>query len=338
METTPQPKTLMEAVRYFADAERTHDLAVQLRWPDGVVCPACGVCGESRYFVATTKNRKTGKETPRRLFECKAKGQDGKPCKRQFTVKTGSIFEDSALPLDVWFVGIWSVANCKNGISSYELARATGITQKSAWFVLHRIRVAMDAGGIDKMTGTVEADETYVGGLAKNMHAHKREKRITKANASDKAVVMGILQRGDGSAPSRITARVIRNANAKVLQRMVREHVEPGSQLMTDSLLSYRGLSADYVHQYVNHAVEYVRGNVHSNGVENFWSLLKRAIRGTYVSVDPQHLNAYVGEQTFRFNERKGTDLTRFRSVLGSVGGKRLTWKDLTNHALSAAS
>lgn len=337
MKTTAQPKTLMEAVRYFADAQRTHDLAVQLRWPDGVICPACGVVGEVRYFVATSKNRKTGKETPRRLFECKAKDTKGKPCKRQFTVKTGSIFEDSALPLDVWFVGIWSVANCKNGISSYELARATGITQKSAWFVLHRIRVAMDAGGIDKMTGTVEADETYVGGLAKNMHAHKREKRITKANASDKAVVMGILQRGNGTIPSRITARVIRNANSKTVQAIVRQHVEPGSQLMTDSLLSYRGLSADYFHAYVNHAVEYVRGNVHSNGVENFWSLLKRAIRGTYVSVDPQHLNAYVGEQTFRFNERKGTDLTRFRSVLGSVSGKRLTWKDLTNHALSAA-
>jgi transposase-like protein len=331
METTslPQPKTLMEAVRYFADAERTHNLAVALRWPEGVECPVCHG-REVRYFVATQRNRKTGKETPRRLFECKAKHP-----RRQFTVKAGSIFEDSALPLDVWFVAIWSVANCKNGISSYELARATGITQKSAWFVLHRIRVAMEAGDLGKMGGVIEADETYIGGLAKNMHAHKREQRITRANASDKVAVMGILQRGDGKVASRVLARTIKDANAKVLQGAIRANVEPGSMVFTDSLLSYRGLSADYFHAYVNHAVEYVRGHVHSNGVENFWSLLKRSIRGTYVSVDPHHMDRYLGEQAFRFNERKDNDLGRFRRVLGSVAGKRLTWKDLTNHDLS---
>jgi len=327
-----QPQTLMEAVRYFADADRTHRLAVELRWPRGVICPTCKGA-DVRYFVATAKNRKTGKTTPRPLFECKAKH-----AKRQFTVKTGSIFEDSALPLDVWFVAIWSVANCKNGISSYELSRATGITQKSAWHVLHRIRLAMEAGGLEKMGGIVESDETYIGGLAKNMHEAKRKARITKANASDKAAVMGILQRGDGTIPSRVHARVIRDANAKVLQGAIREKVEPGSMLFTDSLLSYRGLSKDYFHAYVNHAVEYVVGHVHTNGVENFWSLLKRTIKGTYVSVDPTHLNRYLGEQAFRFNERKDNDLGRFRNVLGSVAGKRLTWKDLTNHALSAAS
>jgi len=332
METTAQPKTLMEAVRYFADAQRTHDLAVQLRWPNGVHCPTCGRT-DVRYFVATTKNRKTGKETPRRLFECKEKHP-----KRQFTTKTGSIFEDSPLPLDVWFVGIWSVANCKNGISSYELARATGITQKSAWFVLHRIRVAMDAGGVGKFDRTTEADETYVGGVAKNMHAWKREQRISGSAANDKTAVMGLLERGNGTVPSRVLARVIRDANAKTLQAAVRAQVNAGSLVVTDALLSYRGLEKDYVHQFVTHVDEYVRGIVHTNGIENFWSLLKRSIRGTYVSVDPTHLQRYVGEQAFRFNERKGTDLTRFRSVLGSVAGKRLTWKELTNHALSAAS
>ncbi len=338
-QSLPQPRTLIEAVRYFADAERTHDLAVKLRWPDGVCCPACGVVGEVRYFVATSKNRKTGKETPRRLFECKAKKDGGKPCKRQFTVKTGSIFEDSALPLDIWFVAIWSVANCKNGISSYELARATGITQKSAWHVLHRIRIAMDAGGLTKLGGTVEADETYVGGHAKNMHAKVRKQRVIGRGAGDhKMPVMGMMQRTDGTIPSRVIARVIKGATAKSVQGLVRKHVEPGSALMTDAAAAYLGLSADYIHQSVNHADEYVRGNVHSNGIENFWSLLKRAVKGTYVSVDPLHLQAYVGEQVFRFNERKGTDLTRFRSVLGSVSGKRLTWKDLTNHALSAAA
>ena len=331
-QSLPQPKTLMEAVRYFADAERTHSLAVSLRWPEGVHCPTCGRT-DVRYFVATSKNRKTGKETPRRLFECKEKHP-----RRQFTVKTGSIFEDSALTLDVWFVAIWSVANCKNGISSYELARATGITQKSAWHVLHRIRIAMDAGGLGKFDRTTEADETYVGGLAKNMHEWKREQRVSGSAANDKTPVMGLLERGDGTIPSRVRARVIKDANAKILQAAVRDNVNPGSLLVTDALLSYRGLDRDYVHQFVNHTNEYVRGIVHTNGIENFWSLLKRTVRGTYVSVDPHHLQAYVGEQVFRFNEREGTDLTRFRSVLGSVGGKRLTWKDLTNHALSAAA
>lgn len=275
MDTTPQPKTLMEAVRCFADAERTHNLAVALRWPEGAECPVCK-SKDVRYFVATQKNRKTGKETPRRLFECKAKHP-----KRQFTVKSGSIFEDSALPLDVWFTAIWSVANCKNGISSYELARATGITQKSAWFVLHRIRLAMDAGGLEKpFGGIVESDETYIGGLAKNMHEKKRKQRITKANASDKVAVMGLLQRSNGTMASRVIARVIKDANKKVLQAAVRANVEPGSMLFTDSLLAYRGLSADYLHAYVNHAVEYVRGHIHTNGIENYWSLVKRTIRG----------------------------------------------------------
>jgi len=319
--TTPaQPKTLMEAVRYFADADRTLALAVSLRWPNGVHCPTCGRTDVR--FIAT-----------RRLWECKEKHP-----RKQFSAKVGTIFEDSAVPLDKWFVAIWSVANCKNGISSYELARAIGVTQKTAWHMNHRIRVAMDAGGLGKITGIAEADETYVGGLAKNMHEHKRKNRITGSGGNDKMAVMGILQRSDGTIPSRVITRVIRDANAKTLQGHIRANVEPGSQVMTDSLWAYRGLSKDYVHQFVNHSVEYVRGAVHSNGVENFWSLLKRSIKGTYVSVDPTHLQRYCGEQAFRFNARKDNDLGRFRAVLGSVAGKRLTYKDLTNHALSAAS
>lgn len=317
--TPAQPKTLMEAVRYFADADRTLATAVALRWPGGVHCPTCGRTDVR--FLAT-----------RRIWECKEKHP-----KRQFSAKVGTIFEDSALPLDKWFVAIWSVANCKNGISSYELGRAIGVTQKTAWFMNHRIRLAMKAGSFDKFDGVVEADETYIGGLAKNMHAHKREARITRANASDKAAVMGILERGDGVVPSRIRTRMIKDANARILQGHIRANVEPGAQVMTDSLLSYRGLRADYVHQFVNHAVEYVRDTVHTNGVENFWSLLKRSIKGTYVSVDPIHLDRYLGEQTFRFNARKDNDAGRFRAVLGSVVGKRLTYKDLTNHALSPA-
>ena len=319
--TPAQPKTLMEAVRYFADADRTLAMAVSLRWPNGVHCPECGRTDVR--FLAT-----------RRLWECKEKHP-----RKQFSAKVGTIFEDSALPLDKWFVAIWAVANCKNGISSYELARSIGVTQKSAWFMLHRIRVAMDAGDLGTLSGIVEADETYMGGLAKNMHAVKRKHRVIGRGAGDhKTPVMGILQRTDGTITSRVVARVIRAATAKAVQSAVRQHVAPGSQLMTDAAGAYLGLASDYIHQSVNHAEEYVRGAVHSNGIENFWSLLKRTVKGTYVSVDPMHLNRYVGEQVFRFNERKENDLGRFRAVLGSVAGRRLTYKDLTNHALSAAS
>lgn len=322
METTPpaQPKTLMEAVRYFADADRALATAVALRWPNGVHCPTCGRTDVR--FLST-----------RRIWECKEKH-----AKRQFSAKVGTIFEDSAVPLDKWFVAIWSVANCKNGISSYELGRAIGVTQKTAWFMNHRIRLAMKAGSFDKFDGVVESDETYVGGLAKNMHEHKRKQRITaRGGSADKVAVMGILQRTNGDVPSRVVARTIRDANAKTLQTLIRAAVEPGSMVMTDSHRGYRGLSADYIHQHVNHAVEYVRDTVHSNGIENFWSLLKRTVKGTYVSVDPMHLDRYISEQAFRFNARKDNDLGRFRAVLGSIAGKRLTYKDLTNHDFSPA-
>lgn len=315
-----QPRTLMEAIRYYADPDRTLQTAVAFRWPNGLHCPTCGRTDVR--FLAT-----------RRIWECKEKHP-----KKQFSAKVGTIFEDSALPLDKWFVAIWAVANCKNGISSYELARAIGITQKSAWFMLHRIRVAMDASAeTDQFGGIVEADETYVGGDAHNMHEHKRKARaVPKGGASHKIAVMGILQRTDGQVPSRVFARVIKDANAKNLQGHIRATVKTGAALMTDSAWAYRGLRADYVHRYVNHAVEYVNGHIHTNGIENFWSLLKRAVRGTYVSVDPIHLNRYVAEQTFRFNERKGDDFGRFCAVLSSVSGKRLTYKELTSHVIVA--
>lgn len=320
-----EPRTLMEAVRYFSDADRTLATMVSLRWPDGVACPTCGRADVR--FVAT-----------RRIWECKERHP-----RKQFSAKVGTIFEDSPLPLDKWFVAIWSVANCKNGISSYELGRAIGVTQKSAWHMLHRIRLAMKVGSLEKLGGgdrEVEADETYIGGLAANMHKHKREARITHANASDKAVVMGIVERGSEDAPSQVRARVIKDANAKTLQRVVRETVEPGSMLATDALLSYRGLRRDFDHAFVNHkAKEFVRGRVHTNNVENFWSCLKRSLKGTYISVEPFHLGRYVDEQVFRFNERKDSDLGRFRKALGSVSGKRLTYKDLTgNEALGTAA
>jgi hypothetical protein len=315
-----QPRTLMEAIRYFADEERTLQAAIAFRWPNGIHCPTCGRV-DVRYLAT------------RKVWECKEKHS-----RKQFSAKVGTIFEDSALPLDKWFVAIWSVANCKNGISSYELSRAIGVTQKTAWHMLHRIRLAMEIGGEDKFGGIVEADETYMGGDGKFMHANKRKERgVTMGASGHKTPVMGILQRTTGEVHSRVFARVIRNANARNIQGAVRANVEVGAALMTDSAMSYRSLQNEYVHRYVNHAVEYVKGHIHTNGIENFWSLLKRTVKGTYVSVDPAHLQSYIGEQTFRFNERKQDDYGRFATVVSSIIGKRLTWKDLTKHDLSTA-
>jgi hypothetical protein len=316
-----EPRTLMEAVRYFADADRTLATMVSLRWPNGVHCPTCGRTDVR--FIAT-----------RKLWECKEKHP-----RKQFSAKVGTIFEDSPLPLDKWFVAVWSIANCKNGISSYELGRAIGVTQKSAWHMLHRIRLAMEVGGFDKFDGTSEADETYIGPVAGNMHKHKRDAaRQGTTQFYEKTAVMGVLQRTDGEVASRVRALPIRDVNSKTLQGVVRETVETGAEVHTDAHHGYRGLARDYSHHMVNHAVEYVRGNVHTNGIENFWSLLKRGLKGTYVSVEAFHLNAYVTEQAFRFNERKTNDANRFRKVLSSVAGKRLMYKDLIGHGAPQAA
>jgi hypothetical protein len=309
-----EPKTLIEAVRYFADPDVTLKTMVELRWPDGVVCPTCG--RKDVRFIPT-----------RRLWECKTKHP-----KRQFSAKVGTIFEDSPLPLDKWFIAIWALANCKNGISSYELHRATGITQKSAWFVLHRVRLAMKAGNIELPKGGshYEADESFIGGLAKNMHKHKREKAIKGTGGTGKAVVMSVIRRKTKRIPSKIRAAHIRDTSGASLRTMVRENVTLGATLSTDAFAAYRGLAGDYDHDVVDHAVEYVRGAVHVNGCENFFSLLKRTIKGTYVSVDAPHLGRYLDEQAFRFNEREGVDAQRFKTVLSSVSGKRLTYDQLT--------
>ena len=313
-----EPKTLLEAIKHFADPDVTHQMMVDLRWPDGVYCPSCG-----RTDVRLISTR--------RMWECKEKHP-----KRQFSSKVGTIFEDSPLGLDKWFSAIWMVANCKNGISSYEMARDLGITQKSAWFLDHRIRLAMKAGSIMKMDGEVEADESFMGGLAKNMH-EKRRKHVGTGGAG-KTVVLGILKRKSPKGGSKVKAKVVPNVRAQTLQSEVRAAVEPGTVLYTDAWKSYRGLAADYQHEVVDHAVEYVRGRVHTNGVENFWSLLKRTIKGTYVNVEPFHLGRYLDEQSFRFNEREDNDLGRFKSVLSSVSGRRLTYKELIGDETKATA
>jgi len=313
-----EPQTLVDTIKHFADPDVALATMVELRWPTGVHCPTCGRTDVR--FIAT-----------RRMWECKEKH-----ARRQFSAKLGTIFEDSPLGLDKWFSAIWMIANCKNGVSSYEIHRAIGVTQKTAWFMLHRIRLAMETGSFIKGLGDAEADETFIGGLAKNMHKARRERTIKGTGGAGKEVVMGVLRRGTKSEASKIAAKHIPDLKAKTLQAEVRAAVEPGSRLFTDTHASYVGLGVDYVHETVDHAVEYVRGTVHTNGLENFWSLFKRAIKGTYVSIEPFHLNAYVVEETFRFNERKTNDRGRFRLLLKNINGKRITYRELTGHGETA--
>ncbi|MBI1815881.1 MAG: IS1595 family transposase [Deltaproteobacteria bacterium] len=306
------PQTLAEAIKYFADPAVAFDHAKALRWPSGVVkCPRCD--SADVWFLAST-----------RTWKCKAKHPQ-----RKFSVKIGSIMEDSPLGLDTWLAGMWMIGNCKNGISSYEIHRGLGITQKSAWFLLQRIRLAMQTGTFAKMggSGPVEADETFIGGKARNMHKHIRKQRIRGTGGVGKELVMGLLDRETG----KVHVKHVADRKKKTLQAEVTAHVEPGAEIFTDELASYTGLDREFVHEFVNHAESYVRGNVHTNGIENFWSLLKRALKGTYVSVEPFHLHRYLDEQAFRYNERKHEDgdSGRFDEVLSGAFGKRLTYKQL---------
>lgn len=314
MATTVAPKTLQQAIRYYADPDTCQAELVASRWPDGVECPTCG-----SKSVAYLGNQ--------RRWQCRTKHP-----KRQFSVKVGTIFEDSPIGLDKWFVAMWMIANCKNGVSSYEIGRAIGVTQKTAWFMLHRIRLAMQTKSFRKFAGDVEADESYIGGRARFMHASKKKKWVTQRgrSAGGKVVVMALLERQSRhNEYSQVLTKVVENARRHQLMPHIKENVEPATNIHTDALRSYIGLSKDYVHNVIDHAKQYVDGDVHTNGCENFWSLLKRAIRGTYVSVEPFHLFRYLDEQTYRFNNRKDVDSNRFAGVLDSVSGRRLTYKQL---------
>jgi len=299
------PSTLIEAIRYFSDPMVCLQTVADVKWPHGPQCPRCD--SKRLSFLQT-----------RLMWKCL-------DCKKQFSVKVGTIFEDSPIGLDKWLAAMWMLANCKNGVSSYEISRAMHVTQKTAWFMLQRLRHAMHTGTINKMTGEIEADETFIGGKARNMHKNKREAKIHGRGPDGKAIAFGLLERETG----KVRTSVVDTRRKNHIHQEVRENVTPGATLNTDALKSYDGLD-EFTRKVVDHAEAYVDGTVHTNRLENFWSLLKRAIKGTYVSVEPFHLFRYLDEESFRYNERKQTDGERFQQVLGQVAGKRLTWNLLT--------
>lgn len=300
------PQTLQEAIVFFANPVNCREYLVARRWPNGVTCPKCG---SDNILFLENYNR----------WHCREKHPAP-----QFTLKTGTIMEDSPIGLDKWLTAMWQIVNCKNGISSYEVHRAIGITQKSAWFLDHRIRLALTMGTFNKLSGQIEADETFIGGKARNMHKSERTRKVTGTGGKDKTAVLGIMERG-----GKVVMKVIDNTKKRTLQKEVREHALAGSALFTDSLESYEGLD-EFQHEVVDHAVSYVEGEVHTNSLENFWSLLKRGLKGTYVSVEPFHLFRYLDEQGYRFNNRQLTDGQRFSMAVRQIVGKRLTWDQLT--------
>jgi transposase-like protein len=308
-----QPKTLQQAMKHFSDEQVCIDTVAALRWPNGPVCPKCG--NGEHYYLATQKR-----------WKCKK-------CSKQFSVKVGTIFEDSPISLDKWLIALWLLVNCKNGVSSYEVARDLGITQKSAWFVMHRLRLALQNGSTLKLGGgekEIEADESFIGGASRFMHADRRKRMITATGVKDKAAAFGILERG-----GEVRVFAVPGRRKKALQGHIQEHVQEGSPVYTDAFMSYVGLNKRFQHKIIDHAEKYVEGRVHTNGLENFWSLLKRGLKGTYVSTEPFHLFRYLDEQAWRYNNRGSKDNPvhdgeRFLEALSHVPGKRLTFAEVT--------
>lgn len=321
-----QPVSFIQAIEWFSDEKRCLSYMISLRWPDGVVtCPTCG-----RKDPVFLKNQSK--------WQCKSVH-----AKRQFSVKVGTIFEDSPIAIEKWLVAVWALSNCRNGISSYELARTLGITQKSAWFMLHRICLAMKSGSFTKLGGnggSVESDETYVGGNPLRMHKSRRiainaimaNNHGVNKYAAGKTTVHGMIDR----ETREVRASVIPNVKRTTLQEKILNNVSHGATVYTDELPSYKyALAEDFIHEVINHSQSYVKGQVHTNGIENFWSLLKRGLRGTYVAVEPFHLDRYLDEQVFRFNNRKDgkrivSDLERFDRAMKQIYGKRLTYAEVT--------
>ena len=324
-------KTLQQAIVHFADRENCRQFMVFMRWPDGV--PRCPYCDATKLTWLAKDGR----------YRCYG---DHKP--QKFSLKVGTVFEDSAIGLEKWLPAAWLICNAKNGISSYEIARSLGVTQKTAWFMMHRIRLAMVSKSFMKLGsdgGPVEVDEVYLGGNPKNKHKSKRdiqyatpdypwasERRINlkTGRGTEKIAVFGMLDR----EARKVRAEIVPNVQRDVLLNVILENVQPGGKVYSDAYPVYKSLKdLEFVHEAVNHVKEYVRGEVHTNGIENFWSLLKRGLKGTYVSVEPFHLDRYIAEQVFRYNNRATednplNDSDRFMLAMSQIVGKRLTYAE----------
>jgi transposase-like protein len=320
------PKTLIEAIQYFSAEQVCIDAVAAMRWPDGPVCPECNTVNP--YYLKTAKR-----------WKCR-------DCRIQFSVKRGTIFEDSPISLTKWLPAMWLLVNCKNGVSSYELHRDLGVSQKSAWFMLHRLRLVVKSPDLGIQVGStdggeVEVDETFVGGKPKNMHKSRRlaiariHSELPKWKQTDhypgKTAVMGILDRDT----RQVRAKVVPNVRRVTLQGEILKNVTPGSTIYTDQAVAYDALKQQFIHETVSHIEAYVKGRIHTNGLENFWALTKRTLAGTYVAVEPFHLDRYLDEQMFRFNNRATkdnplNDSDRFLLALSQVANKRLTYAELT--------
>lgn len=295
------PTTLIDAIRYFSKPETCVDYVASLRWQNGAICPTCG-----RVDVSYLKSQQR--------FQCKSRHP-----KRQFSVKVGTIFEDSPLGLDKWLPAVWMIVNAKNGVSSYEIARALGVTQKTAWFMDHRIRAAMAYGGFDKLDDPVEADETYIGG---------------KSNPDDrwknKSAVVGVVEKK--KEVGQIRAFATKHADATNTLPFLKESLREGAVLHTDESGIYNRAKYFFMHESVNHSQgEYARLAVSTTTIDGFWNLMKRSIRGTYTHVSGQHLGKYVNEHTYRYNTRMLKDNERFNQWFNNCN-KRLLYKNLITH------
>ena len=298
-------KTLAEFVEYFKDEQTCRNHFTAIRFRNGEYCPHCG-------------HTHIHKFSDGKRYRC-AK------CKKDFTIVTGTVFGETKLPLKKWFIAIYLLSNTSKGISSVQLAKHVGVTQKTGWFMDHRLRSAMKQNK-GQLFGKIEADETFVGGLSKNMHESKREKAITGTGGTGKAAVMGLKSRD----AKEIRAQVVPSVGMADLHKVINENVSTGSTLYTDQWVAYRGLH-QYVRGIVNHsAKEYVVGDCHTNGIESFWALFKRGYHGVYHWMSAKHLQKYVDECAFRLNRKGNEMLEVFADVVkNATDGKQLPYKEL---------
>jgi transposase-like protein len=300
----------------FTDPLKAAAYLESLRWPNGPVCPHCGESDRKPYLL---------KSKTRRLWKCAA-------CRKQYTVTVNTIFEGSHIPLNKWLLAFYLLCASKKGMSAHQLHRMLGVTYKSAWFMAHRIRYAMEQPPFARqLTGTVEADETYIGGKprrpnqlqARPLNPWKPDVRRT-GRGTDKTPVVVLVERGGLARSFRLA-----NVTSDSLKGAIRRHVSREAHIRTDSYSSYMGLDREFAsHEVVNHAYEYVRGDAHTNTAENFFSILKRGINGTYHHVSEAHLPRYLSEFDFRYNARGLSDSDRTVMALTGVGGKRLHYAE----------